>query len=577
MPIVKLETSRTSERELRAHWEIFMPRIADAVRMKRFQVRKGAEVQLIIETELGDRATFQVVNTSINGLGATLSTSDAAKLAIEFGQIIPESKLVWGDNEIGLGRLVLRSRKEFSDVVRYGFSVIDTRVPLSGALSAQFEPQEGSDSSIFDFELSSKVFTLANFVEGDQSHPDVLYKCHQYAVFSESARSNPLYQFYPVRHTVSGMRTRMTMSQAPNQREYVNFGNYDYFGFSGNPEVCEAAKAAISRYGLGSSAAPPLSGRTILHEELEQRLSNMLRKEATILVPSAYSANVSALLGSSDLAVADIYCHASIHDGLSGSRSRVRYFRHNNMKHLAELLENNRSPEAGCLAVTEGLFSMAGDIPNLREFVRVAKLNHARIFIDEVHSFGMLGPNGLGSAEREGVLSDIDIYVGGLSKGIGGIGGFITGSKELVQWLRGFGRAAVFSTALPPCIIAGALQGIKLLEENPTIRKRLFDNITAFRAGLVEIGYAPTSDPQSPIVPVIVGDRNKLGRMNEVIREHGIFVNTVVYPAVPDNECRFRFSLSASHTPSDLQLALIAMKRAFEIAELDPARAREAA
>ncbi len=549
-----------------------MSRIANGIRAKRFRVRDGAKVELRLENELGEKALLKVNNSSITGLGAWLSTEDAKKISFEYGKVIPESKIVWEDNEVPLGRLILRSRTQAGDGYVYGFSCVDSRVPLMGSLSKHFESLANTDETALDFELNAGKFNLASFIESDHTHADLFHKCHEYALLKEDTEKNPMWQFYAVRHSVNGLRVKMSLPKIRKPTEYVSFGSYDYFGFSSDAEVKVAATKAIEKYGVSATATPPLSGRTAIHEELEYKLAQMLRKEDAILFNSGFAANVgtlTAILGANDLAVADILSHASIHDGLSASKAKVRLFRHNNNNHLTNQLKENREAHSGALVVTEGLFSMDGDVPNLLEFVKIAKKNNARILLDEVHSFGVMGPTGLGAAERLGVLDDIDIYTGSLSKGVGAGGGFVAGTKEFVNWLRVFARAGIFSSAVSPSCVAAALKSIDIIQTRPERRQKLLDNIKMFLDGLRALGYSPKSDPESPIVPVIMGDKKKLGVMNKIMLEHGVFVNTIVFPAVAENASRFRFSISAAHSPSDIQLALVALRRAIEVAEID--------
>lgn len=549
-----------------------MSRIANGIRAKRFRVREDANVLLKLETELGEKAVLKVSNSSITGLGAWLAEAQVGAITLEYGKVIPESKIVWEDNEVSLGRLVLRSQTKKDGGFVFGFSCVDAKVPLMGSLSKNFESLSNTDETALDFELSSHKFNLASFIESDHTHADLFHKCHEYQLLREDSEKSPLWQFYAVRHSVNGQRVKMSLPKIRKPVDYVTFGSYDYFGFSSDPEVKAAAKAAIDKYGISASASPPLSGCTALHMELEQKLAQMLRKEDAILFNSGFSANVgtiTAILGANDLAVADIQCHASIQDGLAASRAKVRLFRHNNIKHLETQLKENRDAHAGTLVVSEGLFSMEGDVPNLQELVKVSKKYNARLLLDEVHSFGVMGAMGLGAAERQGVLDEVDIYTGSLSKVPGAGGGFVAGTKEFITWLRAFSRASIFSVAISPCHVAAALKSLELIQTQPERRAKLLENVKQFLDGLRELGYKPKSDPESPVIPVIIGDKVKLGEMNKVLLDFGVFVNTIVFPAVPDNAARFRFTISAAHTSSDIQLALVALKRGIEVAGVD--------
>jgi 7-keto-8-aminopelargonate synthetase-like enzyme len=343
----------------------------------------------------------------------------------------------------------------------------------------------------------------------------------------------------------------------------VSFASYDYLGLSQDPEVHEALQKAVERYGISATAASVNAGQSHYHEELEHYLARMLRKEDCFLFASGFSANVGALtslLGVNDLAVADFLCHASLQDGLGAVKSRVRHFRHNDNEHFARILEENRAQHAGALAITEGLFSMDGDIPDLKTFTRIARELGARTLIDEVHSFGIFGAEGQGAAEQQGVLDDFDLYTGSLSKVPGTGGGFIVGSKAAIGWMRFYARSGMFSTALSPCFAAASLKSIEIIRRDGSRRKKLRENIRHFREGLETLGIPLVSHPESPIVPVIIPDSEALFRAHQWLLSQGVFVNLITYPAVALREGRLRFSLTANHSYADIELALMALR-----------------
>lgn len=549
-----------------------MSKISKGIRAKRFEVNDTMGLKLLLETEMGERVEMKVKNGSLSGLGAVLDKEEAERLAFEPGKLVPESKLIWTENEVPLGRLAMRSKVPNGTTVVFGFSCIDSKVPLMGSLSKCFSSLSSGKETALDYELNAGKYNLASFLEAEHSHADIFNKCYEYELLNQDLKKNPFFQYYAIRHDVNGNRVKLSTPQIRKPTDYVTFGTYDYFGFSNDPEIKEAAIKAIEKFGVSATATPPLSGNTSLHEELEEKIARLLRKESAMLFGSGFAANVgslTAILRPNDMAVADILSHASIHDGLQASSAKIRYFRHNSAKHCNSLLEEHRDDHAGTLVITEGLFSMDGDVPDLRGIVKAARAHNARIFIDEVHSMGVMGPTGLGAAEREGVLDDIDVYTSCFNKGFGAGGGFVAGSKAMINWLRGFARACIFSSAIPPGLVAAAMKSLDLNQKQPERRQKLQANIKQFRDGLVALGYEPKSDPESPIIPVIIGDEKKLGEMNKVFLEFGIFVNPVVFPAVAVNASRFRFSLSAAHSYADIQLALMALKRALEVAGVD--------
>lgn len=543
-----------------------MNRIAKGLRAKRFKARAGSEIKLTIETQIGNKLTFRIENAALTGLGGWHVEGQISENEIAMGDIVPESKLMWSDNEVSLGRLVVRNVKFDQDGTFIGVSCIDTKVPLLGSLSKMFE-KTGSDESPLDFELSSKKYTIATFLEEDHSHDDLFEKCRQFHLLWSDCMKNPMYQYYSVRNEAHGSRVNFKLSRTKKSAQYINFASFDYLGLSVDPEVKEASKSAIDKYGLSPGGSLALSGKTKLHEELEATISKLLGKEDALLFNAGYAANVggiSAILGLNDVVFADIFSHASIHDGIALAKGKSRYFKHNSMKHLENLLKEHRPNYAGALLVTEGLFSMEGDAPNLKELVRLAKQHNARTFLDECHSFGILGPNGMGAAERDGVLDEIDLFMGTLSKAFGAGGGFVCGSKKVIGWMRSFARAGLFSVGLTPSSVAASLKSLEVHQNQPELRARLKANIAQLREGLAKLGYQAPSDPESPVIPVIVGDDQKIGAMNQVLLDKGVFVNPVIFPAVPVNSARFRFSLSALHTQSDIEIALTAFENAMQ-------------
>jgi 8-amino-7-oxononanoate synthase len=542
-------------------------RISKAIRAKRFSVLKEKSVTLRVETELGETLKYDVENCSLLGIGVVINKEKFDSEALRTGSILPESKILWQDQEFSLGRLAVKGVRETETHAFVGLSLIDTKLPLTSDLGKMFKELANGESNPYDFELSSKKFNLASFHEADMSHPDLFHKCTEYAFFDKDLKKNPLYQYYTIRHEIDGTRIELASEERKSAKSYINFSSYDYFGLACDPAVKEAAIKAIEKFGLSSMASPTLGGKTILHEELEDKLSKLLKKEACYLYSSGFAANIgviTAILRHTDLGLADIYSHASLVDALNASRSKTRYFKHNDFQHMENQLLENRNEYSGVLTVTEGLFSMDGDVPNLKKFVDITKKYGGRTLVDEVHSFGIFGTNGLGAAEEYEALEDIDIYTGSLSKGPGTGGGFVCASKEVINWMKSFTRSGIFSSAISPAYVGGGIKAIDLLFKDGERREKLLKNILYFRNGLKKLGYQPISHEKSPIIPVVIGDEKKIARMNNTLREFGIFVNPIVYPAVATNASRFRFSITCLHSKSDLDIALLALKKAFQ-------------
>lgn len=336
------------------------------------------------------------------------------------------------------------------------------------------------------------------------------------------------------------------------RKELINFASYNYLGLSYRDEVKEAIKEAVDRFGGGSSGSPILSGTTELHEELARELADFKAKEAAMIFPTGYSANVGVIAGlmrSGDLIVADQYSHASIVDGMILSKAKSRFFRHNKPEDLDRKL---RGFEGKKLVIVEGVYSMDGDFPPLPEIIEVARSHNARVLIDEAHSTFVFGENGRGVAEHFGLDDEIDIHIGTFSKSLGGQGGFVAGSEALVDYLRGFSRSRFFSCALAPTVVAGITAALRLARAEPELRTKLWENV-AFMQGLLRDAGVDTADSESQVIPIMVRNDARVFEIGEALLHEGIFINPVKYPAVGKHKSRFRMSISAAHSREDLE------------------------
>ena len=339
----------------------------------------------------------------------------------------------------------------------------------------------------------------------------------------------------------------------------INFASYNYLGLSYRDEVKEAIKAAVDVYGGGASGSPILSGTTALHQELAEEVARFKGKEAALIFPTGYSANVGTIAGlmrSGDLIVADQWAHASIVDGMILSKATSRFFRHNDLEDLERKLSGFSGKK---LVVVEGVYSMDGDLPPLGGIVAVSKKHGARVMIDEAHSAFVFGANGRGVVEDLDLDEDVDIHLGTFSKSLGGQGGYTAGSLKLINYLRGFSRSRFFSCALAPTVAAGVLAALRLAQAEPELRTRLWDNVRFMKAKLDGAGV-PTGASASQVIPIMVRDDARIFQIGEAIFRAGVYINPVKYPAVPKHKSRFRMSISAAHTHEDLDrgAALIA-------------------
>jgi glycine C-acetyltransferase len=335
----------------------------------------------------------------------------------------------------------------------------------------------------------------------------------------------------------------------------LNLASYNYLGISYRPEVVEAAVEATRRYGLGASGSPILSGTFEIHNELAEAMASFKEKEAAILFPTGYSANIgfiSAIMRAGDTIFCDQYAHASVVDGAILAKSKTVFFRHNNPLDLERKLTRVRGKK---LVVVEGVYSMDGDVCVLPEIVEVAKRHGARILIDEAHSTFLFGPNGRGVAEHFGLEDEVDFHLGTFSKSLGGQGGFVCGSRALVDYVNGFGRSRFFSCNLAPGLAAGLLAGIHIVENEPHLRAKLWSNVAFLRRRFAEEGV-DIGKSTSQVMPVLVNNDARVFEVAEKIQDRGLFLQPVTYPAVPKHRSRLRVSVSAAHTEQDLEEAV---------------------
>jgi len=349
-----------------------------------------------------------------------------------------------------------------------------------------------------------------------------------------------------------GLKVRGT-SQGPtitlDGRTLVNFGANDYLGLAADVRLAAAARAAIDADGWGAGASPLVTGRGQWHARLEAALAEFEACEAALLFPSGFAANagaVPALAGQGDAIFADAKNHASLIDGCRLSKAAVHIYRHADCDHLAELLAASSAARRR-LIVTDGLFSMDGDLAPLDKIVELAARHNAMLLVDEAHATGVLGANGRGTAEHFGVEDAVQIKIGTLSKALGSAGGFVCGSRQLIDFLANRARSYVFSTAQPGAVAAAALAALEIVRTEPHRRQRLLAMATDLRKRLSEQGWN-VGQSTSPIIPLLVGTPDAAMRLSATLAEHGHFVPGIRPPTVPEGESLLRISLSFGHT-----------------------------
>ncbi len=345
--------------------------------------------------------------------------------------------------------------------------------------------------------------------------------------------------------------------------EVLILSSNNYLGLANLPEVVEAGKEALDRLGAGTASVRFICGTFTVHRELEEALAGFVGTESSMSYVSCWNANeglMPTVLDEQDVILSDALNHASIIDSIRLCKAQRRVYKHSDMKDLEEGLKAHASARTRMI-VTDGVFSMEGDVSRLDEIVDLARRHQAVVVVDDSHATGVLGATGRGTAEHYGLLGQVDVITSTLGKALGGAaGGFTAGSAALTDFLTQRSRPQLFSNALPPTVAASALASVRYVDAHPELVGRLHDNGRYFRAGLVEAGFHPLPGP-TPIVPVIVGETAKAIRMSELLLDEGVFVTGFGFPVVPKGEARLRCQISAAHTRADLDFALSAFSK----------------
>jgi len=346
-------------------------------------------------------------------------------------------------------------------------------------------------------------------------------------------------------------------------REVINFSSNNYLGLANHPALGEAAKSAIDRYGCGAGASRLISGNMTLHEELESKIAEFKGTEAALVFNSGFQANtgvISTLVGKGDAVFSDALNHASIIDGCRLSRAKAAVYAHLDMNQLEHELKQSQSVRRR-LIVTESLFSMDGDEAPLADIVDLAERYGAMLMADEAHATGVYEPNGAGLVAKIGLGDRVLVQMGTLGKALGGFGAYVAGSKALRELLINRCRSFIFTTSLPPAVMAMAIAAIGLVEREPQRRQALRGNSAALRGGLAALGYA-LGGSRSQILPLIVGDAQQCMKLSQRLLDRGVFAQGIRPPTVPPGTSRLRITLMATHTDEQVDQALEIFKAA---------------
>ncbi len=343
-----------------------------------------------------------------------------------------------------------------------------------------------------------------------------------------------------------------------NGKKVINLSSNNYLGFANHPRLKKAAIAAIEKYGAGAGAVRPIIGNMKIHDDLEKLLAEFKREEAVLAFQSGFNCNagvIQAVTEKGDLIISDQLNHASIIDGTRLSKADKAVFQHSDMADLEKVLKEKRANYNNVLIITDGVFSMDGDIANLPGIVELAEKYNCLTYVDDAHSSGVLGESGRGSVDHFHLHGRVDFAMGTLSKAIGVVGGYVAGKKVTIDWLKNRGRPFLFSTGLPPAAVGAAIEALKMLMESTEYTDKLWTNAKHFKEGLGKLGFN-TGHSETPITPIIVGEESKTLEFSKKLFENGLFSGPIVFPTVPKGTGRVRCMVTAGHSIEQLDRAV---------------------
>lgn len=342
-----------------------------------------------------------------------------------------------------------------------------------------------------------------------------------------------------------------------NHQKVIQLSSNNYLGFTSHPRLINAAQEAVQQYGAGTGSVRTIAGTFTMHQELEKKLAAFKKTEAALVFQSGFTTNqgvLSSILSKEDIVISDELNHASIIDGIRLTNADKKVYQHVNMSDLERVLRKSMNYRMR-LIVTDGVFSMDGNIAPLPDIVELAEKYDAFVMVDDAHASGVLGENGRGTVNHFGLDGRVHIQVGTLSKAIGVLGGYAAGSKVLIDYLRHKGRPFLFSTSHPPAVTAACMEAIDVLLEEPEHMERLWENTAYFKAMLVKMGLTLTKS-ETPILPILIGDEGVAKQFSDQLLSHGVFAQSIVFPTVAKGKARIRTIITAEHTKDELDQAL---------------------
>ncbi|MCK5146568.1 pyridoxal phosphate-dependent aminotransferase family protein [bacterium] len=380
---------------------------------------------------------------------------------------------------------------------------------------------------------------------------DLFQKCHQFTRAKEAMAAG----IYPYFQAIqSGPGSEVTIGG----RNMIMIGSNNYLGLTGHPKVVEAAVNAVKKYGTGCTGSRYLNGTLDIHVELEERLAKFLKREAVICFTTGHQSNqgaISSIIGKNDIVFTDRADHASIVDGTRLSFGKVKKYRHSDMEDLERVLKAQEDKDVGKLIVTDGVFSMEGDVANLPRIVELAEKYKTRLYVDDAHSVGVMGKHGRGTAEHFGLEDKVDLTMGTFSKSFASVGGYIAGDETVIHYIKHVARSLIFSASPPPASVATVIAALDILEAEPERLDLLWKNTRKMKKGFDSMGFN-TGESATPIIPIKIGKDDDCFAFWKLMFENGIFANPAISPAVPPDEAIIRTSYMATHTDEELDRVL---------------------
>jgi len=407
--------------------------------------------------------------------------------------------------------------------------------------------------------MDSRNHSLADFFDVDA---DITGRAKMFGEYLKDIREKRHLQYRRISMDGSGPVMKVVDHYSGKIKEMVYLASNDYLNLTKHPRTIAAGREALEKYGSGAGSVPLLGGTLDIHIELEKKIAKFKGCEDSIIYTSGFGSNCGSLLSilqEKDIAILDTYVHASIIDGCKSTN--IRFFRHNDMNSLERVLQRVKDKYRTKLIAVDGVYSMDGDIAPLDRIAELAKTHGAYVMVDEAHATGVIGDTGRGTPQHHKIEGKVDIVAGTLSKALGGVGGFIAANSELVELLRYYSRPYIFSTAMTPQVAGSLLAAIDVIEEEPEHRKRLWENIRYFKSNLTALGF-DLGNSETAIFPIIIGNDLKVKEICRRLHELDIYVNPVMYPAVPKRLSRIRMSLMSAHTKEHLDKALEALETA---------------